>query len=140
MNYKEEQLRELTLEALQQLGDNATPEAIVNFIEAKLGGETKSPEAFESKSGERVILTAFGMNHPGVIASVSSLLSEKNCDILDVSQKIMQEFFTLIMLLDLNNASVTLKELQTEMNLLSEKLKIKIYLQHEDVFRSMHRI
>ena len=80
------------------------------------------------------------MNHPGVVSNISTTLGKHNCDIQDISQKIMQEFFTMIMILDLTPASINLKELQEEMNALSIKLNIKIYLQHEDIFRQMHRV
>ena len=140
MIYPEEKIRELAIEAINELGENATPEAIAAFIERRVSAESATPVTFDMKAGDRVILTSFGMNHPGVVASISGLLSQKNCDILDVSQKIMQEFFTMIMLLDLTHASVNLKELQDEMKALSQKLNIKIYLQHEDIFRQMHRV
>ncbi len=140
MTYPEEKIRELAIEAINQLGENASPEAIAAFIEQRVSAESSTPVTFDMKAGERVILTSFGMNHPGVVASISGLLSQNNCDILDVSQKIMQEFFTMIMLLDLTRASVNLKELQDQMKELSQKLNIKIYLQHEDIFRQMHRV
>ncbi len=140
MNYPEEKVRELAIDALKDLGDNATPEEVVSYIEQRLQPSDGAAPGLESHFGERVILTSFGMNHPGVVASISGLLSEKKCDILDLSQKIMQEFFTMIILIDLSSASVLLKELQDEMNALAQKLRIKIYLQHEDVFRQMHRI
>jgi ACT domain-containing protein len=140
MNFPEERVRQLAIEALEKLGPGATPEAIAAYVESQLVGTTVASAAAEHRSGDRVILTSFGMNHPGVVASISALLSEKNCDILDLSQKIMQEFFTMIILIDLSGASITLKELQEEMNLIATKLNIKVYLQHEDVFRQMHRI
>jgi ACT domain-containing protein len=88
----------------------------------------------------RAILTAFGYNHPGVVSEITKALSDANCDIQDISQKIIQEFFTMIMLIDVTNSRIDLRDLQDEMNKISSKLGIKIFIQHEDVFRYMHRI
>jgi ACT domain-containing protein len=52
----------------------------------------------------------------------------------------MQEFYTMIMMIDISNSSKELKELQEELSAAADKLNVKIYLQHEDVFRFMHRI
>jgi ACT domain-containing protein len=141
MNFPEERIRELAIEAVEKLGTGATPEAVTAYVESSLTGVALPSAPVEQQGrGERAILTSFGMNHPGVVATISALLGEKNCDILDLSQKIMQEFFTMIILIDLSNASISLKELQEEMNAIAGKLNVKVYLQHEDVFRQMHRI
>jgi ACT domain-containing protein len=52
----------------------------------------------------------------------------------------MEEFFTMIMIVDITNSPKDFKELQEEMKRIADNLKIKIYLQHEDVFRMMHRL
>ncbi len=137
MTVSEETLRTLALKAISELGENATPDAVKKYIQQQIS-ETLPPST--PNSGMRVILTAFGVNHPGIVSTISQKLSERSCDILDISQKIMQEFFTMIMLIDMSNCSSELKSLQEEMSAIAEKLKIKIYLQHEDVFRYMHRI
>ncbi|MBA4251435.1 MAG: ACT domain-containing protein [Chlorobiaceae bacterium] len=91
-------------------------------------------------SSGRVILTSFGKNTTGIVSTISSCLSNNNCDILDISQKIMQEFFTMIMMIDISNSKKDFKEIQEELSKISEQIKVKIYLQHEDVFKYMHRI
>ena len=136
----EENIRQLTIQAIDVLGENASPESIKEYIEKELNNFSLEPPAQGKKTGERAILTAFGMNHPGVVSNISSTLSKNNCDIQDISQKIMQEFFTMIMMIDLTNTPVSFKELQEELATLAGSMNIKIYLQHEDVFRKMHRI
>lgn len=140
MSTSEEQIRELVIQGIQELGKNATPDALNNYVAQHLPQSGTALPAAEVKAGDRAILTAFGVNHPGVVSAVSTALSKHNCDILDLSQKIMQEFFTMIILIDLSGSNMTIKDLQEEMNRIAETLKIKIYLQHEDVFRFMHRI
>lgn len=140
MNITEERIRELTLKAIQELGVNANPGSVKKYIEDAIGNNNKVFESGQDGSSNRVILTSFGVNNMGIVSSITKALSDSNCDILDISQKIMQEFYTLIMLIDVTNSHKDIKDLQEVMNSIAELLKIKIYLQHEDVFKYMHRI
>jgi ACT domain-containing protein len=135
----EEEIRKITLHAISELGENATPEKVKQVVkEAVSKGEMEIID--DQKSAGKVILTSFGMNHPGIIAGVTAALSNANVDITDLSQKLMGEFYTMIIILDISNSSKNLSELQTDLNKIAEELKIKIYLQHEDLFRYMHRV
>lgn len=141
MILSEEKLREIAITAINELGDKATPDVVRKVIEKSLEKvDVIEHENNGSISSGRVILTSFGINHPGVVSSISKSLSDNNCDILDISQKIMQEFFTMIMMIDITNSPKDLKDIQDDMNQIAASLKIKIYLQHEDIFRTMHRI
>ncbi|GMU85886.1 MAG: hypothetical protein AMXMBFR48_11280 [Ignavibacteriales bacterium] len=138
----EEQIREWAVEAISALGEKANPEDVKKYIAKKLqdNPEAQIKSGSANGSSQRAILTAFGVNAPGIVGSVSTLLGSSGCDILDLSQKIMQEFFTMIMVIDFSGASKDFKALQDELSELAARLKVKIYLQHEDVFRYMHRI
>ncbi|MEW6196144.1 MAG: ACT domain-containing protein [Bacteroidota bacterium] len=142
MKLSEDEIRKITFETIQQLGDKARPELVKEEvrkkIEAMSGGEYVFKQG-DASSG-RVILTSFGLNKPGIVAAVTKALGDSNCDIQDLSQKIMGDFFTMIMIVDISGSNKDLKEIQSEMNKVAEEIKIKIYLQHEDVFRYMHRI
>ena len=142
MSVSEDEIRRITFEAIGELGDKATPEAVKelvrNRVQSLSGNEVKFKP--EDISSGRVILTSFGLNHPGIVAGVTKALGDNNCDIHDLSQKILGDFFTMIMVIDISNSPKDLKEVQEEMNKVAGELKIKIYLQHEDVFRFMHRI
>ena len=142
MKLSEDEIRKITFEAIQELGDKAAPESIKEAVRKKI--ELLSPGEYKLDNGDistgRVILTSFGLNKPGIVAAVTKALGDSNCDILDLSQKIMGDFFTMIMIIDISSSEKDLKEVQTEMAKVADELKIKIYLQHEDVFRYMHRI
>ncbi|MFP4660583.1 MAG: ACT domain-containing protein [Halanaerobiales bacterium] len=88
----------------------------------------------------RAIITVIGMDKIGIIARVSTLLAEKKVNILDISQTILEEYFTMMMLVDLENIESPLEELKEKLNQTGESLGVSIKLQHEDIFRSMHRI
>ncbi|MCK6615071.1 MAG: ACT domain-containing protein [Ignavibacteriales bacterium] len=138
----EEQIREWAVEAISALGEKANPEEVKKYISQKLQNSPLPRNGHTSSAGssQRAILTSFGVNSPGIVGAVSSLLGNSGCDILDLSQKIMQEFFTMIMVIDFSASSKDFKTIQDELSELGTRLKVKIYLQHEDVFRYMHRI
>jgi len=140
VNLTEDKIRELSIQAISELGPNASPDAVKKLVEEKIRESNSYPQSEMNASSGRVILTSFGLNTIGVVSSISAALSEAQCDILDISQKIMQEFFTMIMMIDITNSPKDIKDMQEIMKAIAEKLKIKIYLQHEDVFRFMHRI
>ena len=88
----------------------------------------------------KCILTVVGKDKPGIIAKVSSLLAEKNVNIEDISQTIMQNTFTMIMLVNLSGATVSMHELSKNMKELGEQIGVNIHLQHEGVFDAMHKV
>ena len=88
----------------------------------------------------RVIVTVIGEDKVGIIANVSTLLAEANANIVDISQTTLREFFTMIMLVDMEKASVPFDELKRRLNAKGETMGLKIDAQHEDVFKFMHRV
>ncbi|MDI3538470.1 MAG: hypothetical protein PWP58_117 [Bacillota bacterium] len=93
----------------------------------------------EEKDG-RAIVTVIGQDRVGIIAGVAGVLAENNVNILDISQTVLQEFFAMIMVVDLKESRVGFHELQTLLAAAGEKLGVEVRLQHADVFRYMHRI
>jgi ACT domain-containing protein len=92
------------------------------------------------QSSNRVIVTVIGEDKVGIIASVSTLLAEANANIVDISQTTLREFFTMIMLVDVENAAIPFDELKRRLNAKGEAMGLKIDAQHEDVFKFMHRV
>lgn len=88
----------------------------------------------------RAIVTVIGKDKPGIIAKVSTALAQRKVNIEDISQTLMQGNFTMLMLCDLQNASVTLKELKANLLELGESVGVSIHVQHEDIFNAMHKI
>lgn len=91
-------------------------------------------------NSSRVVVTVVGMDKVGIIAGVANTLADCNANIVDISQTIMQEFFTMIMMVDISNCTVDFSTLKELLERCGEKLEVKITAQHEDVFRFMHRI
>ncbi len=88
----------------------------------------------------KYILTVLGKDKSGIIAKVATMLANRNVNIEDVSQTIMQGNFTMIMLVNISNATITLAELVEEATALGEEIGVKIILQHEDIFNTMYRV
>ena len=88
----------------------------------------------------KAVLTVIGKDKVGIIANVSTLLFEKNVNILDINQTIMHEFFTMVMLVDLSSINIDLKELNQLLIEKGKALNVSIKMQHEDVFNSMHLV
>ncbi|MCL1804772.1 MAG: ACT domain-containing protein [Clostridiales bacterium] len=89
---------------------------------------------------KRVIVTVIGKDRVGIIASVAMALADNQINILDISQTILQEFFTMIMIVDISGSSLGIRELQDVLTRLGVDLGMQIQAQHEDIFRFMHRI
>ena len=88
----------------------------------------------------KAILTVIGKDQVGIIAAVCALLSEKNVNVMDISQTIMQEYFTMIMLVDAGAATVPFAQLKEELAAAGQARNLDIRIQREDICNAMHRI
>lgn len=88
----------------------------------------------------RAIVTVIGKDKPGIIAKVSTALAENQVNIEDISQTLMQDNFTMLMLCDLEKSTLSLNELQASLVGLGQTIGVSIHVQHEDIFNAMHKI
>ena len=88
----------------------------------------------------KAVVTVVGKDQVGIIAAVCALLSEKNVNVMDISQTIMQEYFTMMMLVDASAATVPFAQLKEELAAAGEARNLDIRIQREDIFNAMHRI
>ena len=88
----------------------------------------------------KAIVTVVGNDKVGIIAKVSAKLAECEINILDISQTIMQDIFTMIMLVDTEKSNKNIEEISNELKSLSEEIGVDIRIQHQGIFKSMHRI
>ncbi len=86
------------------------------------------------------IISVLGKDSCGIIYQVSKILYEHDVNILDISQTIMQELFTMVMVVDISNSKADFFKLVEELDALGQKIGVQIHTQHEDIFNSMHRI
>lgn len=88
----------------------------------------------------KAVITVVGQDRTGIIANVSGYLADKKINILDISQTIMQNIFTMIMLVDTKESDITAGQLSRDLKALGEALGTEINVQHEGLFSAMHRI
>lgn len=87
----------------------------------------------------KAIVSVIGKDRKGIIANVSRVLFEQNINIEDISQTIMQDYFTMIMMVEISDAS-DINKLSTILAELGRELGVEIRIQHENIFNSMHKI
>ncbi len=88
----------------------------------------------------RSIVTVVGLDQVGIIAGVCNLLAKHNINVLDINQSIMNEFFNMIMIVDIEDANLDFEAISEALNELGDTLNVKIQIQHESIFQNMHRI
>ena len=88
----------------------------------------------------RVVLTIVGEDKVGIIAKVSHTLAECNMNIININQNIMQGCFNMVLIADMAEANLSLKEAKEKFTALGEEIGVEIRMQSEQIFTAMHRI
>ena len=88
----------------------------------------------------KAIVTVLGKDKVGIIADVAIIMKGYGVNICDISQTLMQDYFTMIMLVDLSASTVEFSALQSKLKAEGEKIGVDIRIQHQDIFDSMHSI
>lgn len=88
----------------------------------------------------RAIVTVLGKDDIGILSFVSALLAEQKVSVLDISQTIMKEYFTMVMLVDCAKAEHPFAELVALIEAEGKGHNLSIHIQREDIFNAMHRI
>ncbi len=94
----------------------------------------------KAEEGKRIIITVLGHDQVGIIAMVSAVLAEAGINILDISQTILQGIFTMVMVVDISHSKIDIVELRQILASKGEQINLQIAVQHEDIFKFMHRI
>ena len=88
----------------------------------------------------KAIVTVVGKDRVGIIAQVCTQLAAFNINVLDISQTVMQGYFTMMMATEVSEANVPLAELSKRMEEIGKEMGLSIRVQREDIFQAMHRI
>ena len=88
----------------------------------------------------KAVVTVVGKDRVGIIAQVCTQLAEFNVNVLDISQTVMQGYFTMMMVVDVSGANVPLAQLAKELEEKGKQMSLSIRLQRQDIFDAMHRI
>jgi len=104
------------------------------------GGGSFAEAATKEGSSNRIIISVFGVDHPGIVAGVAEILSEAQCSIIDINQTVVQGKFAMVIIADAARAQSSVADLKNRLRSEGEKLGVHIYAQREDLFNAMHRI
>ena len=88
----------------------------------------------------KAIVTVVGQDRVGIIAAVCSKLAEYNVNVLDISQTVMQGYFTMMMATEVSQCNIPLGELALRMDETGVQMGLSIRVQRENIFQAMHRI
>lgn len=88
----------------------------------------------------KAIVTVVGKDRVGIIANVCTVLAGFNVNVLDISQTVMQGYFTMMMATDVSASTVPMVQLAAEMERIGKEMGLSIRIQREDIFEAMHRI
>ena len=88
----------------------------------------------------RAIVTVIGKDHVGIIADVTALLAQYGVNVLDISQTVLQEYFTMIMLVRSTEGAPAFDEIQRRLAAKGEEMQLAIRIQREDMFDAMYKL
>ena len=88
----------------------------------------------------KAIVTVIGKDRVGITAAVCSLLAKYNINILDITQTVLQEFFTMVMLVDTSACQQSIGDMADILEKAGKEQNLSIRIQREDIFNAMHRI
>jgi ACT domain-containing protein len=91
-------------------------------------------------SADRLIVSVFGVDHPGIVAGVSQILADAGCSIVDINQTVVQGKFAMVIIANTSRSKMSAAELKERFRVQGEQLGVRIYAQREDLFNAMHRI
>ena len=94
----------------------------------------------ESGSAERLIVSVFGVDRPGIVAAVAQILAEAGCSIADINQTVVQGKFAMVLVANTSHAQQRAAALKDRFRQEGARLGVRIYAQREDLFNAMHRI
>jgi ACT domain-containing protein len=124
--------------------DETTVEQLVTDIYSQVRTTAPSTRVDRPATGEgssdRMIISVFGLDNPGIVAGVSQILAEADCSIIDINQTVVQGKFAMVIIADTTRARESTAELKERLRNEGRQLGVNIYAQREDLFNAMHRI
>jgi ACT domain-containing protein len=96
--------------------------------------------ATNEESADRLIISVFGVDHPGIVAGVSQILAGADCSIVDINQTVVRGKFAMVIIANTSRSQASAAELKERFRSEGEQLGVRIYAQREDLFNAMHRV
>ena len=131
----EQLVTDIYREVAPNLRVNGTPSLSIPDTSGSFASQSRG-----EGSSDRMIISVFGLDHPGIVAGVSQILAAADCSIVDINQTVVQGKFAMVIIADTSRARESATELKERLKSEGEQLGVRIYAQREDLFNAMHRI
>ena len=109
-------------------------------IDRRLCDMAKKAKPAAAPPSGRAIITIIGSDRVGIIAGISNVFADANVNILDISQSVIREFFTMIMMVDLAGSAISFHSLREKLQRKGLELGVRVEIQREEIFKAMHRV
>ena len=151
-------VRQVARQVVARMGDAAPEvlEAVVAEVMTAIGAGEASPELVQvgpgidycqacleqerARTRHRAVLTTTGRNHKGIVARVTAKIAELGGDILDISQTLVGDYFTMIVVVDTATLDVPFADFKAAMERAVQEMGLQAMMMHEDVVNSLHRV
>jgi len=94
----------------------------------------------KTKPSQICIITVTGVDKVGIIAKISNAMAKANVNIVDVNQKIMEDYFVMTMAVDIVEAALPMDKIRKQLDKIGREMSLNIAFQDENIFKAMHRI
>jgi ACT domain-containing protein len=94
----------------------------------------------KDKTSQICIMTVTGVDKVGIVAKLATVMAKANINIVDINQKIMEDYFVMTMAVDIADATVDMENIKKRLDKAAEEMSLKITFQDENIFKAMHRI
>jgi ACT domain-containing protein len=132
----EQLVTELYREVEPSLRVNGSSNSTFQSFPSSSTSPSQSPEG----SSDRIVISVFGVDHPGIVAGVAQILADADCSIVDINQTVVRGKFAMVIIADTSRARESATELKERLRSEGEQLGVRIYAQREDLFNAMHRV
>jgi ACT domain-containing protein len=151
---EEQLIYEITKAIYARLGSTASRETVEELVadvyravRPAVANAHSAPAPSASHAGGddtgsqgRVIVSVFGLDRPGIVSAVSSVLADADCSIADINQTVVAGKFAMVLVADSSRSTVGVAELKERFREMGARLGVNIYAQREDLFNAMHRV
>jgi ACT domain-containing protein len=144
----EELIYRITRAVYGRLGSNASEQMVEGLVTDVYRAispiiEQNGPASADRSargSDQRLIVSVFGVDRPGIMAAVTQILADADCSIIDINQTVVQGKFAMVLVADLSRSRESAAALKERLRSEGERLGVMIYAQREDIFNAMHRV
>jgi ACT domain-containing protein len=142
----EELIYQITRAVYHRLGSGADKDLVENLVTdvyRLVHSEGRTEQTLpgpEPGRRDRIVISAFGVNRPGIVAAIAGTLAQTQYSIVDMNQTVVQGKFAMVLIAEASPAASDLAKLKARLKETGERVGVRIYAQREDIFQAMHRV